>query len=157
MTKNRGLLGKNNSRTPCTPAGTMASANIALLNKEDRNEETVNLQPVVYWAWSCFSPPNRCNVALFSDHHTVLCSPLASKFHLPTSPISCHPPSILPSSHPPIPLSLTLLPAMLHIHKGNVHKIGSENATHNAQLVQADQHTSSSLYNTIGTHAYNTM
>ena len=57
----------------------------------------------------------------------------------------------------PILPSLFLLPAMFHVHKGNVDQEGSKNSTNNAQLIEADHHTSSSLYNTVGTHAYNTM
>ena len=83
---------------------------------------------------------------------------------LPLSLSLCVIPSRCPSSSlytPSIP-SLVSLPAMLHIHKCNVHQEGGEHATDNAQLVETDHHTSPGLqtYNTIQcilhSHTYNT-
>ena len=74
---------------------------------------------------------------------------------LPLSPSLCVIPSPCPSSSlytPSIP-SLVFLPAMLHIHKCNVHQEGGEHATDNAQLIETDHHTSPGLqiiqYNTV--------
>ena len=80
------------------------------------------------------------------------------------SPSLCVIPSPCPSSslYTPSIHSLVSLPAMLHIHKCNVHQEGGEHATDNAQLVETDHHTSPSLqtYNTIQcilhSHTYNT-
>ena len=71
------------------------------------------------------SPPPPPSSLLFPS----LCPCVSFPFLVPLPPFTPRP-------------SLLSLPAMLHIHKCNVHQEGGEHATDNAQLIETDHHTS---------------